>query len=64
MILKNGLVFTQNARFEAADVELLDGKIAFHGKPEDVITTKSIQELYGIELPVIQADGRLCVMAV
>ena len=27
MILKNGLVFTQDARFEAADVELADGKI-------------------------------------
>lgn len=45
-------------------IGLLNGQIAFHGKPEDVITTKSIQELYGIELPVIQADGRLCVMAV
>lgn len=42
MILKNGLVFTQDARFEAADVELEGGKIArvalpgtLHG-PEEI----------------------------
>lgn len=28
MILKNGLVFTEDARFVQADVEIKDGKIA------------------------------------
>ena len=28
MILKNGLVFTEDARFVLADVEIADGKIA------------------------------------
>lgn len=45
-------------------IGLLDGRVAFQGKPEEVVTTESIQALYGIRLPVIRTDGRLCVMAV
>ena len=32
MILKNGLVFTEDARFVLADVEIADGKIAQIGR--------------------------------
>lgn len=34
------------------------------GPPDEVITSESIRALYGIDLPVIRAEGRLCVMAV
>ena len=45
-------------------IGLRGGSVAFQGKPEEVITSESIKNLYGIDLPVIRADGRLCVMAV
>lgn len=45
-------------------VGILDGRVIVQGAPEDVINTEVIQTLYGIELPVCRADGRLCVMAV
>ena len=45
-------------------IGLRSGSVAFQGKPEEVITSESIKNLYGIDLPVIRADGRLCVMAV
>lgn len=45
-------------------VGMLDGRILMQGPPDEVITTGSIRKLYGIELPVLQADGRLCVMTV
>ena len=45
-------------------IGLLDGQVSIQGPPEEVITSESIQTLYGIDLPVIRADGRLCVMAV
>ena len=45
-------------------VGLRDGRVSLQGAPETVINTESIRELYGIELPVCHADGRLCVMAV
>ena len=45
-------------------VGLHDGKVIVQGRPEEVITTESIRELYGIQLPVCTADGRLCVMAI
>ena len=45
-------------------IGLHNGAVALQGPPESVITTESIHTLYGIELPVIRADGRLCVMAV
>ena len=40
------------------------GKIAFQGAPEEVVTTESIRDLYGIDLPVIHTDGRLLVPAI
>lgn len=45
-------------------IGLLNGTVALQGPPETVITTESIRALYGIDLPVIRAEGRLCVMAV
>ena len=45
-------------------IGLRGGKVAFQGKPEEVITSESIHTLYGIDLPVLRAEGRLCVMAV
>ena len=45
-------------------IGLRSGSVAFQGRPEEVITSESIKNLYGIDLPVIRADGRLCVMAV
>lgn len=45
-------------------IGLRSGSVAFQGRPEEVITSESIKNLYGIELPVIRTDGRLCVMAV
>lgn len=45
-------------------VGMLDGAVAFQGRPEDVISPGSIEALYGIKLPVFRADGKLCVMAV
>ena len=45
-------------------IGLQGGHVIVQGKPEEVITTESIRKLYGIELPVCRADGRLCVMAI
>lgn len=45
-------------------IGLRDGQVEFHGEPKHVITSESIRRIYGIDLPVIQAEGRLCVMAV
>lgn len=45
-------------------VGLCAGKVAVQGPPEEVIHAESIRTLYGIELPVYRAEGRLCVMAV
>lgn len=45
-------------------VGLLDGRVVLQGPPEEVITSQSVRQLYGIDLPVCRADGRLCVMAV
>ena len=45
-------------------IGLQGGHVIVQGKPEEVITTESIRKLYGIELPVCHADGRLCVMAI
>ena len=45
-------------------VGLRDGTVAVQGKPEEVIDSESIKTLYGIDLPVCKADGRLCVMAI
>ena len=43
---------------------LRDGQVAVQGPPNEVITSDVIQVLYGINLPVIRAEGKLCVMAV
>ena len=45
-------------------IGLKNGRLAFQGPPEEVVTTESIRDLYGIELPVIRAEGRLLVPAV
>ena len=45
-------------------IGLLHGTAAMQGPPDEVITSESIRALYGIDLPVIRAEGRLCVMAV
>ena len=45
-------------------IGLCGGRVALQGAPEEVITSESIRALYGIELPVCRAEGRLCVMAV
>lgn len=45
-------------------IGLRGGQVAVQGPPDEVITSESIQVLYGIDLPVIRAEGKLCVMAV
>ncbi len=45
-------------------IGLAGGRVAVQGAPDEVINTESIKTLYGIELPVYRAEGRLCVMAV
>lgn len=45
-------------------VGLKDGQVAYYGAPEDVITSESIRELYGIELEVTEVSGRKFVLAV
>ena len=45
-------------------VGLQGGRVAIQGPPQEVITSESIRMLYGIDLPVIRADGKLCVLAV
>ena len=45
-------------------IGLQNGTVILQGRPQEVITSESIRELYGIELPVIRSDGRLCVLAV
>ena len=40
------------------------GKIAFQGAPEEVVTTESIRDLYGIELPVLRVEGKVLVPAI
>ncbi len=45
-------------------VGLANGEILFQGQPEQVVSGENIQKLYGIELPVFQHEGKLCVLAV
>jgi iron complex transport system ATP-binding protein len=45
-------------------VGMLDGGIVMQGPPGEVISTESIRNLYGIELPVLRMEGRLCIMTV
>ena len=45
-------------------IGLHGGRVALQGPPEEVITSDSIRLLYGIDLPVIRAEGKLCVLAV
>ena len=45
-------------------IGLRGGCVAVQGAPEEVINSESIRQLYGIELPVYRAEGRLCVMSV
>lgn len=43
-------------------VGLKDGKVLVKGKPEDVITADSVEELYGIRLKVTTVDGQKVVL--
>ena len=49
MILKNGLVFTEDARFVLADVEIADGKIAQVAAP-GTLSFNSGQMPHGISM--------------
>ncbi len=52
----------QAIAFSDCVIGLQDGAVAVEGKPEDVITTESIQKLYGVELAVTTVDDQLFVM--
>lgn len=54
----------QAIHFSDYIIGLKDGHVAVEGKPDEVITTESIKELYGIELGVTTIDGRKFVLAV
>lgn len=45
-------------------IGLKDGRVAFQGAPEEVVTPESIRDLYGIRLPVLRMDHRVFVPAV
>ena len=40
------------------------GRVAFQGAPEEVVTTESIRDLYGIELPVLRMEEKVLVPAI
>ena len=42
----------------------LGGNVLVHGKPEEVITTESISELYDVHLDVAEIDGQKFVLTV
>lgn len=45
-------------------IGLKDGKVIVEGDPDEVISTESIRQMYGIELEVTQVDGRKFVLTV
>lgn len=45
-------------------IGLCQGKVLIQGKPDEVITSESIRELYGIELKVTEIDGHKFVLTV
>ncbi|MBQ9708209.1 MAG: ATP-binding cassette domain-containing protein [Firmicutes bacterium] len=54
----------QAIHYSDHEVGLLDGKVRFFGKPEDVITSESIYDLYGVNLGVTDVNGRTFVLPV
>ena len=45
-------------------IGLCQGKVLIQGKPDEVITSESIRELYGIDLKVTEIDGHKVVLTV
>lgn len=45
-------------------IGLCQGKVLIHGEPDEVITSESIRELYGIDLKVTEIDGHKFVLTV
>ena len=45
-------------------IGLCQGKVLIQGKPDEVITSESIRELYGIDLKVTEIDGHKFVLTV
>ena len=45
-------------------IGLCQGKVLIQGEPDEVITSESIRELYGIDLKVTEIDGRKFVLIV
>ena len=54
MILKNGLVFTEDARFVLADVEIADGKIAQVAAPGTLDGPDAVDGFCGYPHPRLQ----------
>ena len=45
-------------------IGLKDGQVVLEGDPQKVVTSESIEELYGIRLRVAEVDGQKTVMTV
>ena len=45
-------------------IGLCQGKVLIQGAPDEVITSESIRELYGIDLKVTEIDGNKFVLTV
>lgn len=54
--------FNQAISFSDEVIGLKSGKVAMIGKPQEVITTENIENLYGVHLPVIELDGQKVVL--
>ena len=52
----------QALRFSDRIIGLGDGEVKLDGEPEEVITTESISELYGVHLDVVTVDGQKVVL--
>lgn len=52
----------QAISFSDEVIGLKSGKVAMIGKPQEVITTGNIENLYGVYLPVIELDGQKVVL--
>ena len=54
----------QAIHFSDEVIGLKDGKVLVQGDPNEVITTESISELYGVHLNVAQVDGQKFVLTI
>ena len=54
----------QAIHFSDEIIGLKGGNVLVHGKPEEVITTESISELYDVHLDVAEIDGQKFVLTV